>query len=350
MTLDPGLRSLLVVMPSWVGDIVMATPVLRALREHLQHARLATLVRPGHDGLLAGSADVDAVLTASMRGLLGPWIAGRRLHRERFDAALLLPNSFRSALTVRLSGVPVRAGYARDGRGALLTHRLTADRAATPTPTVDHYARLGAWCIGAETIDTVPHLTVTDDQVASAQAALGDLDAKARIVLLVPGGNRADKRWPPERFARVADALHDAFGTTAVVSGAPRERATLDAVVRAARMPVLDLSTRRIDLGALKAVIGRATLVVTNDTGPRHIAAALGTPTVAIFGPTDHRWTTLPVTTERIIVAEPFLPEDVVADRVPAACAVHRIPVEDVLFAARDLLSGADSAHNRPSS
>jgi len=124
-----------------------------------------------------------------------------------------------------------------------------------------------------------------------------------------------------------------------VITGSPGEREVLTSVHRAAKTPLIDLSERGVTLGSLKAVIQRAALVITNDTGPRHIAAALGTPVVTLFGPTDHRWTTLHDVRERILLAEPFLPEELVADRFPRACAIEKIAVGDVVVAAESLLT-----------
>ena len=116
------------------------------------------------------------------------------------------------------------------------------------------------------------------------------------------------------------------------------ERAVLDVVLRTAQSSIIDLTQRGAGLGSLKAVIRRTALVITNDTGPRHIAAALGTPIVSLFGPTDHRWTSQKLPNEQIILAEPFLPEELIADHHPKLCAIDRITVEDVLAAARGQL------------
>ena len=175
----------------------------------------------------------------------------------------------------------------------------------------------------------------TDEDAAGAQLLRG---VEGPFVLLNPGANRPDKRWPAARFAHLADDLLKARDLPAVVSGGPNERPLLRAVVDAARSEIVDLAERGITLGALKAVIRRAALVITNDTGPRHLAAALGTPVVSLFGPTDHRWTTLDAAREHLVVAEPFLPESMVADRHPRACGIDRIPVSDVLFASMRLL------------
>jgi len=122
------------------------------------------------------------------------------------------------------------------------------------------------------------------------------------------------------------------------VSGSPGERDLAGEVVQAARWPVVNLVDRGVALGALKAVVARCALMITNDTGPRHVAAALGRPVVTLFGPTDHRWTTINHRRERILLAEPFLPESSIADRHASFCAIDRISVGDVLASAKSLL------------
>jgi ADP-heptose:LPS heptosyltransferase len=122
------------------------------------------------------------------------------------------------------------------------------------------------------------------------------------------------------------------------VTGSPAERALVHGVADGIGQGAINLVERGMDLGALKAVLARADLLITNDTGPRHIAAAVGTPVVGLFGPTDHRWTILPGVVERRLLAEPFLPEELAADDRPTMCAIERIPVEDVVAAAKAVL------------
>jgi heptosyltransferase-2 len=142
----------------------------------------------------------------------------------------------------------------------------------------------------------------------------------------------------------VAEALTTDGCAQCAVTGAPSERATIDEVLAEAKCPILDLAARSVTLGSLKAVLKRAALLITNDTGPRHMAAAFGTPTIALFGPTDHRWTTLHGANERLLVAEPFLPENLIADQHAALCAVDRIRAGDVLAVAQQMLPAAQQA------
>ena len=275
----PDTERLVIICPSWVGDAVMATPLLRAARTRLPGARIIGLMRPGIDELLAGLPSFDERIATDLRGLLGPARVAREIRRRCPQAALLLPNSFRSALCLWLSGTPTRVGYDRDGRGRLLTHRHPVVRADRPTPLLDYYASLATFALGAAEIDPRPQLAVTEAEAAEAERLLHDVDGP--FVLLIPGANKPPKRWPPQRFAAVADELARSHGLRAVVTGSPREIEALDAVVAAAKGPIANLARRGLTLGSLKAVSRRAALVITNDTGPRHVAAALGTPLVS---------------------------------------------------------------------
>ena len=327
---------LLIITPSWVGDCVMATPVFRAIREARPHAYITAIVRPGIEDLVNGTTWFNGVLELDMRGVRGAMRAARTVRNGSYDCALLLPNSFRSALVVTLAGVPARVGYDRDGRRKLLTHPIAYETRQSPTSTLEDYCVLVEAALGSGTLDRRMRLEVTDGERAAAAELLHDLNAP--FVLLNPGANRADKRWPAERFAAVVDSLAASHGLAAAVSGSPAEGELVASVIAAAKSPVVNLVDRGVRLGSLKAVIERASLLITNDTGPRHIAAALGTPVVCLFGPTDPRWTATDFDRERRMHAEPFLTESWIADEHRDECAMDRISVADVVCAARGLL------------
>ena len=335
--LHADLKRMAIIAPSWVGDTVMATPVFRAVRQHCPDAHITVFGRPGLDDILAGLPYIDACRTLTMSGLFGPRRASRVLGKVNPDAVLLLPNSFRSALSVRLSSAPVRVGYGRDGRGWLLTHAYDVQKSAEPTSTVLYYARLAELACGVESIETKLELAVTDAEREDAAPLLDALGSS--FVILNPGGNKDAKRWPADRFARIAEHITREHGRAVAVSGSPGERDLLNSIVDDAATEVINLSARGTTLRTLKAVMERADLLITNDTGPRHIAAALGTPIVSLFGPTDARWTTLTDVNERLVVSEPFLPSELTADDYPAACAIDRIPVSDVVCIVDSMLA-----------
>lgn len=308
-------QRVLVVVPSWVGDVVMATPTLRAIRELYPQAQITALVKDAVRPVLDPCPWIDRYATIRRRRprpvgkadgrRSGPVALARRLTARKFDLAILLPNSFRTALLVRMAGVPRRVGYERDGRGFLLTDRLIPRRAAgryIPTPTRDYYLGVARY-LGAH--DPNPRMELftrdADDAAADGLLQQAGYDGSRPLVLVNPGANYGDaKMWFADRFAAVADRCTDELGAMVALTGAPKERAILDKVIAAARRPILDLSRQGLNLSTLKAVAKRARLMITNDTGPRHIAAAFGVPVVTIFGPTDPAWTEIGFGHERI--------------------------------------------------
>ena len=303
----PDPERVLVVMPTWLGDCVMATPTLATMRGHYPHAHLAALARASLTPLLEGLPSLDAVLPLGSGRKSGLLRDARELRKHNFDLAVLLPNSFRTALMVRLAGVTRRVGYGRDGRSLLLTDALLPRREDSyiPVPTRAYYLGLTRY-LGARQMEPAMHLAVSDEEHRAgtrllANAGLDPGDGRP-LVLLNPGASfGAAKMWPVERFAAVADRCASDLGAVVGLLGAPSERPVLDAVQAAADTALLDLPGHGLDLATLKAVVARARVLVTNDTGPRHVAAALGTAVVSIFGPTDPAWTEIGFDRERIV-------------------------------------------------
>lgn len=353
------LLRLLVVCPSWLGDTVMATPALRLIRRSFPGIFVGGLMRPGLDELLAGSDFFDEVHIARASGVMGPKHAAAKVRPRRYDAALLLTNSFSTALTTRLAGIPRRIGYDRDLRGVLLTDKLRAptraDGSWAPTPAVDYYLRLVRECLLGERAapaadDDFLELGVTAEQESAGRDVLAKagIDPGVRFAILNPGGNNEAKRWPADRFARLAAFLHRVHGLRVVVNGSPGERDLTEHIATTSGLgpACVSLATLGITIGSLKSVVRRASLMVTNDTGPRHLAAALGVPLVTMFGPTDHRWTTIrtrPGGPEKILLADPTLPETELANDHPERCRIDRITEQTVEAAVTEVL--ASSAH-----
>jgi len=298
-------RTLLVILPNWVGDCVMATPALRALRRGLPGARIAILGKPRLLALLDGLTSFDETFPSavdSARGLLG---AARILARRRFDVAVILRHSMRSALLAWLAGIPRRVGYRAQGRGALLTDPVRAPRAEgrrIPEPMPVSYRRL-VEVLGCAWRGDAYELAVPEafrDLAEERARALG-LAPGEMLIGLNPGASfGASKLWAPERFAAAADALHARLGLRSIVFVAPGEEGIARAILEAARSPVIDTSPEPLDLALLKPFVARCRILVTTDTGTRHVATAFGVPTVVVMGPTDPRYTA--VNLERTVV------------------------------------------------
>ncbi len=306
-------QRVVVVLPTWVGDAVMATPTLRAIRARFPTAQIAWLGGPAALGTLAGLPWADEHLTdPSKGGGLGGLRRGAALLRQRrFDLAVLLSNAFRTALLCRLGRVKRRVGYNRDGRRLLLTDRLTVPRDErgrfAVVPALEYYLALAEY-LGGDTSDRSMELAVEPGDRAAADALLGEAGVHdgELIVIINPGASfGASKLWMPDRFAAVADALIDTRGARIIINASPSERTIAAAVADAmAHRPAINFAERDNTLGLLKALTARASLMITGDTGPRHIAAALDCAVVTLFGPTDPFWTAIPFVRERIVRVE----------------------------------------------
>lgn len=348
-------RRLLIVCPSWLGDCVMATPALRRLRQGMPGALLGALVRPGMDELFEGSGLFDQVHVARSTGIMGPKHAAAKVRPDRYDAAVLLSNSFSTALIARLAWIPRRIGYARDARSLLLTDAiapaLRPDGRYAIVPAVTYYLRLADHLLGrphdAEDLGEALCLGLSTKQ----QQASDDLLARAGLspqtprAILNPGGNNPAKRWPADRFAALARHLHEDRGLRVLVNGSPGERALITEIIELAGVPCVSLPDLGVTIGSLKGVVRGSRLMVSNDTGPRHIAAAFGVPLVSLFGPTDARWTTIPTRPtprgrpgEQILRADESLDPAESANDHPERCRIDRISVDRVLQAVDEAL------------
>src|SRR5579883_283004 len=279
---EPLGRRLLVPQTSFLGDVVLTTPLLRALRARLRPAHLTVLVRPEAAPLLAGHPDVDRVLVDDKRGrdrgVAGLVRTAVRLRRERFDLAVSPHRSLRTALVLAAAGIPHRVGF-RDGPGAALYHvRVPRDPSRHA---VERNLALLAPFGGASGAPRL-HLAV-DPEAARRVAALLPPGA-GPLVGIAPGSVWATKRWTVEGFARVAAALV-ADGARCVILGAAEDRARAEAI-RAQSGGRAVVLAGRTDVAGLVALIDRLSLLIGNDSAPMHVASARGVPVVAVFGAT----------------------------------------------------------------
>ena len=293
-------RRILVVIPNWVGDVVLASPTLATLREHFRHARITFLLRRYVAEIVDGCGwHNHLIYWPQQRGFAREWrlldLAGR-LRVDRFDLALLLTNSFRSALTVWLGRVPRRVGYAREGRGWLLTDRLRPLKRHgefVPSSVLPYYAAV-AEHVGCPVSDRTPRLAATPEQQRRGEELKRhyQLDDGRPYAIINAGAKfGAAKCWLPERFAELCDRLSQERDIRPVLVGAPNEYPLMHDIAQRARHPVTCCDEPGTTLGSLKTLMRGAALLVCNDTGPRHYGIAFGVPTVTIFGPTHQEWT-----------------------------------------------------------
>lgn len=300
---------------NWLGDAVMTIPALLRLREAFPKAHVV-LVAPGNlETLWRHHGAVDAVLGIPPRA--GVWRVARMIRRGAFDLALVLPNSPRAALEVFLAGVPRRVGYARPWRTWLLTHpvpprpgerimrkrtaaevrrrvRMVSVESALMPATAHHmhqYLHL-AGALGASAEPLVPQLALTDAERTSALEALAAAGGMPPFWLGLNAGAQYGpaKRWPADRFAAAAIAVHRRTRCGWLLVGGERDVATATHIARqlheAGVQPVANLAGRT-SLRELCALLAACRVVLTNDSGPMHVAAAVGTPVVVPFGSTS---------------------------------------------------------------
>ncbi len=287
-------RRILVKGVNWLGDAVMSLPALDALRARYPDAHITVLTLANLADVYAGRPSVDEVLPyhkgRGWRGILAWLERVSALRERRFDLAVVLPNSFHSALTIWAADIPRRVGYAKELRNGLLTDRPPLRPKSRNVHRVMDYLQLVAFD-GTPAEPAAPVIRPAAEDLAWAEEALrsAGLDPAQRTVIAFnPGATYGNaKRWPIERYLELGRRLVADLGAGIVVVGGPAEQALGDAL--AAQLPAgsaVSLSGRT-SIRRLSALLQRCRLLVTNDTGPMHVAQAVGTRIVAIFGPTD---------------------------------------------------------------
>jgi heptosyltransferase-2 len=300
---------------NWVGDAVMTVAALRELRRVLPSAHITLATRPWAQDIFAGAGIVDELLLIddTRRGVRATLRQISEWRARRFDLALLLPNAFEPAFIAAAARVPLRVGYATDGRGFLLTHPLAVPPWRSEQHEVFYYLNLvfeleHALTGEAQFENREPQfqLQVATERQAAARELLsrhGALEERPLVVLCPGSTNSRAKRWPAERYAALADHLMGKAKANVVLIGAREEwNVTEEVVARMRRRPVV--LTGETDLAETIAVLSVADLLVTNDTGPAHISAALERPTLVIFGPTNPK-TTRPFSPTASIIRHP---------------------------------------------
>lgn len=285
-------KNILITKPSSLGDIVLALPALRALRMSFPEAKISWLIRPEFAELIENHPHLDEIITFD-RKLLGkawfhPGAFGAlmsligKLRRSKFDVIFDFQGLFRTASLAWLSGCKLRFGMANAREFATIFYTHKVPQNIECIHMVDYYLKIiqaaGASDFGVEFV--FPQNPAAEDSVGKLLASHGN---EYNYAVLIPGSAHQDKCWPPERFARLAEKISSQYHISIVATGSASEAAIVEKVKEKADVPVISLAGQTT-LGELVALLKRAGLVVSNDTGPGHIAAALGVPLVLMFG------------------------------------------------------------------
>ena len=287
---------LVVVAPNWLGDAVMALPAIADVRKHFAHAHLTIAARPAVAPMFAMVKGVDAVVTlrggGGLKAIRGWKADAQALRPGAFDIAILLPNSFATALIAKNAAITERWGFATDWRGRLLTRPIAKPKDATHQ--ADYYQALTA-ALGIERGPQFAEVRPDAERTRELMIDIG-LEPDEKFVVFAPGAayGRA-KQWLPERFAGLAELIINDRGWSVLMVGSNADRSTCAEI--ASRLPptgtrinrLIDVSGRT-DLQMLAGLLSRAHAVVSNDSGAMHLAGAVGARVIAIFGATnEHR-------------------------------------------------------------
>ena len=297
---------------NWVGDAIMALPALRAVRSKFPAAEIIILARPYVADIYRDQGICNRLISydsqAKHAGILGRARLAVELRAQKFDVALLLQNAFDAAWLAWRAGIPERIGYARDGRGLLLTKAIPVPKTGEIPPHEKFYylelLRRAGW------IDSLPDesfisLNVSESSRLHAEEFLAQSGVRANSVRIAIGAGASygsAKCWPPARFAELANRLQSESDADVILFGTAAEAAVTRAISSELHRPPIDL-TEKTAIVDLPALLAQCHLFIGNDSGAMHVAAGVGLPVVAVFGPTDP-YGTAPVTPRHTIIQQ----------------------------------------------
>ena len=336
-------ENILVWLPSPIGDAVLCTPALRAIRQHFKSHNISFLAKPAVREVLSPCSFNDVWLEQQNSN---PFVIAKKLGVRKFTYAILFKNSFGPALASFSAKIPSRIGYAREGRGILLTDKLyplkLPDGKFKPYSMIDYYLAIAS-CLGCDTTNKNPELLIDPENKQELRAKLPEItNAEGPIVIIVPGGAFGpSKYWPSKRFAQTADRLISNYNATIVVSvsPAPAEKQIANQICSSSKHKLINLAERPVSISELKSLFSIADLVISNDTGPRHIATALRRKVISLFGPNNPAWTNSGYEDEIQIIGDaPCAPCGKAICKKSEHLCMQSISVEMVCNAAEKLL------------
>jgi heptosyltransferase II len=279
-------KRILIVRTDRVGDVILTTPVIKALRDAYPGAYLAMAVRPYTKVIVEGNPYLDEVIVYDKDGAQKSWFSALRFSRDlakkRFDLAIVVNPSNRSNLIPFLAGIPKRVGYDRK-LGWLLTDRIKDTKFEGLKHEIEYNLDL-VRTLGIEPGDKTTFMPISENSEKWAEAVLSKYNIRPadKLCVLNPGASDNSKMWPAERYAQVAEKLAQK-GMKIVILGGPQDQAVCREVIKRLRCPCIDMVANN-DISQAASFLRRASLFISSDTGPMHIASSLGVPVIAILG------------------------------------------------------------------
>lgn len=280
-------KRILLVRTDRIGDVALSTPVIKALRTNNPQGYIAMMVSPYAKEILEGNPHLDEIIIYDKDGkhksLNRSVKFSRNLKKKKFDLAIILHPTNRAHLVTFFAGIPIRIGYNRK-LGALLTKRIRHSKQFGEKHEVEYNLDL-LKNLGIEAKDKKPYIPLRRESEEWAQAIFRQegISPKDKILAIHPGASCPSKVWPADRFARVAEILAEKYALRIVLVAGPKDLRKAEEVLRHIKYPVINLAGRT-SISQLASVLKRCSLFISNDSGPVHIASAVGTPVISIFG------------------------------------------------------------------
>jgi heptosyltransferase-2 len=314
---------------NWIGDSIMSIPAMREIRRIFPEAHVTLHTRSLSEGIFTNATFLDEIISyhRSRFAITDLYDNVSFLKEESFDISIIFPNSFESALTPFLARIPTRIGYNKDARGFLLTRPVAVPEWKNRRHEVFYYLNLVGEAerhlFGRDTVaSAVPNITVEvsearKDSVLEIQAAAGSDRSKKTVLLGVGSTNSRAKRWHAESFAKLSDRLQNELGTNVVLVGSKGDLDAAAMVTKLSSIEPVNLVGRTTMADAV-AIISTADLLISNDMGLAHVAPAVGTQCITIFGPTN------PITTRPYSQIATVLRRDVHC----SPCMLRECPID----------------------
>jgi len=341
-------KRILIVRTDRIGDVLLSTPVIKALRVQYPKAYIAMMVSPYAKDIVEGNPYLDEVIIYDKDGRHKSWLSSIKfalnIKKRRFDLAFILHPTNRVHLVTFFSGIPRRVGYDRKS-GFLLTDRIKHTKQYGEKHELEYNLDL-LRCLGIYPQDRTLFMPIRAESEEQAEGLFKQEGIKETDGVLVvhPGASCPSKIWPNERFAEVSDRLIDNYGFKVLVIAGPRDMALAEAVIRHMRHPAVNLAGKT-SVSQLASVLKRCRLLISNDSGPVHIASAVGTPVISIFGRNQKglspkRWGPLGIK-DKVLHREVGCIECLAHNCAKSFACLKAITVDDVLRLADSILRDA---------
>lgn len=283
-----NIENLLIRSANWIGDAIMTTPAVRAIRKNFPYAQISVLAKPWVASIFDNNPHIDHVLLYNAKGPRGTFEVAGMLEKHCFDGAILFQNAFEAAWVAYLAKIPVRVGYDTDLRRTLLSHPVKRSSQILKLHQIHYYnGILEGVGLKTDGMRMELYLSAHDSNSALKILEAAGITQADRLIGINPSAFFGTaKQWFPERFARVADRINQKFGTKTIIFGGPNDQELGGNILTMMKTSAINLSGKTT-LEEAMAIIARCRLFITNDSGLMHIAAALNVPEIAIFGSTN---------------------------------------------------------------